>query len=147
MTSSNGNIFRVTGHLCEEFTGHRWIPRTKASNAELSCCCFYLRLNKLLSKQSWGWWFETLSRPLWHLCNVIHSFVRRVWSAVLNARWFQAGNNTHSSITYLSICYKPFGVDPTIALSIVHDRLKFLPQFKSKLIGTAGVRDMLNWRQ
>ena len=22
-------------------------------------------LNKRLSKQSWGWWFETLSRPLW----------------------------------------------------------------------------------
>ena len=22
MTSSNGNIFRVTGHLCGEFTGH-----------------------------------------------------------------------------------------------------------------------------
>ena len=35
MTSSNGNIFRVTGHLCGEFTGHRWIPRTKASDAEL----------------------------------------------------------------------------------------------------------------
>ena len=35
MTSSNGNIFRVTGHLCGEFTGPRWIPRTKASNAEL----------------------------------------------------------------------------------------------------------------
>ena len=32
MTSSNGNIFRVTGHLCGEFTGLRWIPRTKASN-------------------------------------------------------------------------------------------------------------------
>ena len=37
MTSSNGNIFRVTGHLCWEFTGHRWIPRTKASAAELWC--------------------------------------------------------------------------------------------------------------
>ena len=37
MTSSNGNIFRVTGHLCGEFTGHRWIPRTKASDAELWC--------------------------------------------------------------------------------------------------------------
>ena len=37
MTSSNGNIFRVTGHLCGEFTGHRWIPLTKASNAELWC--------------------------------------------------------------------------------------------------------------
>ena len=29
MTSSNGNIFRVTGHLCGEFTGYRWIPRDK----------------------------------------------------------------------------------------------------------------------
>ena len=37
MTSSNGNIFRVTGHLCGEFTGPRWIPRTKASDAELWC--------------------------------------------------------------------------------------------------------------
>ena len=26
---------------------------------------FDLRLNKRLSKQSWGWWFETLSRSLW----------------------------------------------------------------------------------
>ena len=30
---------------------------------------FHLRLNKPLSKQSWGWWFETLSRPLWRHCN------------------------------------------------------------------------------
>ena len=37
MTSSNGNIFRVTGHLCGLFTAPRWISRTKASNAELSC--------------------------------------------------------------------------------------------------------------
>ena len=37
MTSSNGNIFRVTGPLRGEFTGRRWIPRTKASNAELWC--------------------------------------------------------------------------------------------------------------
>ena len=37
MTSSNGNIFRVTGNLCGEFTGPRWIPRTKASDAELWC--------------------------------------------------------------------------------------------------------------
>ena len=26
---------------------------------------FDLRLNKRLSKQSWGWWFKTLPRPLW----------------------------------------------------------------------------------
>ena len=26
MTSSNGNIFRITGHLCGEFTSPQWIP-------------------------------------------------------------------------------------------------------------------------
>ena len=41
MTSSNGNIFRVTGHLCGEFAGPRWIPRTKASDI-----FFDLRPNK-----------------------------------------------------------------------------------------------------
>ena len=37
MTSSNGNIFQVTGPLCGEFTGHRWVPHTKASDVELWC--------------------------------------------------------------------------------------------------------------
>ena len=60
MASSNGEIFRVTGH----FTGQRWIPRTKASDADI-CVFFDLRLNKQWSKQSWGWWFETPSRSLW----------------------------------------------------------------------------------
>ena len=31
---------------------------------------FDLRLNKRLSKQSWGWWLEMLSRPLWRHRNV-----------------------------------------------------------------------------
>ena len=35
MTTSNGNIFRVTGPLWGESTGHRWIPLTKASDAVL----------------------------------------------------------------------------------------------------------------
>ena len=37
MTSSNGNIFRATGPLWGESTGHRGIPLTKASDAELWC--------------------------------------------------------------------------------------------------------------
>ena len=37
MTSSNGHIFSVTGHLCGKLTGDQWIPRTKASDAELWC--------------------------------------------------------------------------------------------------------------
>ena len=52
MTSPNGNIFRVTGPLCGEFTGHRWIPSTKVSDAEL-------------------WWSETPSWSLWRHCNAM----------------------------------------------------------------------------
>ena len=37
---------------------------------------FDLRLNQRLSKQSWGWWFETLSRPLWRHYNVLSIFFR-----------------------------------------------------------------------
>ena len=36
MTSSNGNIFRVTGPLCGEFTGHRW---HRALMFSLICTC------------------------------------------------------------------------------------------------------------
>ena len=35
--SHDGNNFRVTGPLCWEFTGHRWMPITKVSDAELWC--------------------------------------------------------------------------------------------------------------
>ena len=37
MTSSNGNIFRVTGPIVRGIHRSRWIPHTKASNAELWC--------------------------------------------------------------------------------------------------------------
>ena len=40
---------------------------------------FDLRLNKWFSKQSWGWWFETLSRPLWRHRNV--RLIMRSWTA------------------------------------------------------------------
>ena len=45
MMSSNRNIFHVTGHLCGEFTGPRWIPRTKASDAELWRFLICTRIN------------------------------------------------------------------------------------------------------
>ena len=51
-----------------ELTGPRWIPRAKVSDAEL-WCFFVMRLDKRLCKQSGGWWFETLSRPLWRHSN------------------------------------------------------------------------------
>ena len=48
---------------------------------------FDLRLNKRLSKQSWGWWFETLSRPLWRHCNVSQ------WARPRLVRFMTHGND------------------------------------------------------
>ena len=40
---------------------------------------FDLRLNKRLSKQSLGWWFETPSHPLWPHCNE--------WTIIIDPAW------------------------------------------------------------
>ena len=48
MTSSNGNIFRATGSLCWEFTGHQWISSTKPVMRSFDVF-FDLHLNK----QAW----------------------------------------------------------------------------------------------
>ena len=81
MTSSNGNIFRVTGPLCGEFTGpgefHTQRPVTRSF-----AVFFDLRLNKRLSKQPWGWWFETLSWSLWRHRNAWTE--PGVWGATLH---------------------------------------------------------------
>ena len=69
MTSSNGNIFRVTGPSCGEFTGPGEFPTQRPVTRSFDVF-FDLRLNKQLSKQPWGWWFETPSWSLWHQCNV-----------------------------------------------------------------------------
>ena len=51
--SSNGNIFRVTDHLCGEFTGPRWIPHTIPHTVTRSFDVYFdLRPNERLSKQS-----------------------------------------------------------------------------------------------
>ena len=39
---------------------------------------FDLRLNKRLSKQSWGWWFEMPSHPLWRHHKVLHTIHHRL---------------------------------------------------------------------
>ena len=63
MTSSNGNIFRVTGTLWTgEFPSQR--PVTRSFDV-----FFDLRLNNRLSKQLRPRWFETPSCSLWGRCN------------------------------------------------------------------------------
>ena len=46
-----------------------WIPRQRPVT-QSSDVFFDLRLNKRLSNQWWGWWFETPWGPLWRHCNV-----------------------------------------------------------------------------
>ena len=68
MTSSNGNISRVTG-LCagnSPVTGE--FPSQRPVTRSFGVLCD-LRLNKRLSKQSWDWWLETPRRSLWRHCN------------------------------------------------------------------------------
>ena len=65
---------------------HRWIPRTKASDVELDVF-FDLCLNKQLSKQSWGWWLEMPSCPLWRHCNEKYvDDILDMWMFLLSVR-------------------------------------------------------------
>ena len=70
--SSNGNISALLA-ICAgnspvpgEFPAQR--PVTRSFDV-----FFDLRLNKRLSKQSWGLWFETLSRQIWRHRNVLQN--------------------------------------------------------------------------
>ena len=55
MTSSNGNIFRVTGHLCGEFTGPRWIPHIKGQwRGALMFTLICVRINGCVNNREAG---------------------------------------------------------------------------------------------
>ena len=77
MTSSNGNIFRVTGHLCGEFTGPGEFPAHGPVMRSFDVF-FDLYLNKRLNTQSWGWWFKTPSPSLWRHCNEQSCFTTQI---------------------------------------------------------------------
>ena len=46
-----------------------YLPFVWGIHRSLWSVFFDLRQNKRLSKQSWGWWFETPTNPLWRHCN------------------------------------------------------------------------------
>ena len=71
MTTPTGNIFRVTGPLWGESTGHRW-------DGQRFDAFFDLHLKKTwLNKQSRHLWFEMPSRSLWRHCNDVMSYDHR----------------------------------------------------------------------
>ena len=92
MTSSNGNIFRVTGHLCGEFTGPRWIPAQRPVTRSFDVF-FDLGPNKQLSKQWWGWWFETPPSPLWrHFNERKLLYITIAWHCILGRHLYLTWN-------------------------------------------------------
>ena len=91
MTSSNGNIFRVTGPL--------W--GTKASDAEL-CCFLWSAPEKRSSKQSWRWWFDTPLCSLWRHCNDLKAHRAIIWTDHTEWRHNEShGISNHRLIDYL----------------------------------------------
>ena len=107
MTSSNGNIFRVTGPLCGEFTGPGEFLTQRPVSRSFDVF-FDLRLNKRLSKQPWGWWFQTPSWSLWRQCNVVqiipevdHAYVWGFdWSKSITTRMKGYGKASWIVYTY-----------------------------------------------
>ena len=68
MTSSNGKKFPPNWPFVRGIHRSRWIPTQRPVTWSFDVF-FDLRLNKRLSKQWWGWWFETPSCPLWRHSN------------------------------------------------------------------------------
>ena len=107
MTSSNGNVFRVTGPLCGEFTGPSDFPTQRPVTRSFDVF-FDLRLNKPLSKQSWGWWFQTLSHSLWRHRNecVVYVLYFPLWRCVqyvVDLGWVKSDITAPSH--YLNKCW------------------------------------------
>ena len=91
MTSSNGNIFRITDPLSGEFIGPGEFPTQRPVTRSFDVF-FDLRLNKRLDKQPWGWWFETPSWSLWRQCNV----------STQQRKWFETNNEIITDTELLS---------------------------------------------
>ena len=103
--------FRVTGLLCGEITRHRWISRTKASDAELWCFLrFALEWTVEYTVVRLVIW-ETPLHLLWRHCNVLgtttvhdqlspeHKLNQIFWVSVLisNCMHIPQGNVINSS--------------------------------------------------
>ena len=79
MMSSNGNIFRVTGSFWGESTGHRWIPLTKASDAELRCFFICAWTNGWANNRDAG----DLGRLRAHYDVTVMIFLSVLWAGIL----------------------------------------------------------------
>ena len=76
---------------------------------------FDQRLNKRLSKQSWGWWFEMLSCPLWRHSNefdsfLVHHYSKLIpWTHFINGKWAHNWNLMKIIIALIMILINQWG--------------------------------------
>ena len=119
MTSSNGNIFRVTGPLC----GNSPVPVNSPHKGPVTRSYdvfFDLRLNKRLSKQPWGWWFETPSWSLWRQCNESGCLERytaatkHLWIAWTKAQESSLSDQLHPESGYCEKTLSPHDTKGTV---------------------------------
>ena len=80
---------------------------------------FYLRLNTRLRKQSWGCWFETLSRPIWGHCNAPII----IWSDPYDINWLLTAPVEMHWLSYFMII-----------LSWLHLALADINQYVTKVV-------------
>ena len=120
MTSSNENNFRVTGPLWGESTGHRWIPLTKASDAEL--WCFLWSAPEQKAKQTietpviWDAIALVMTSLQWAgeigACSLVrHTTVSRIGFAILLPVWLHYQCHLCKSITHTSLRWRQNGRD------------------------------------
>ena len=87
---------------------------------------FDLCLNKPLSKQSWGWRFERLSRPLWRLCNATCALIFAGLLRMSISKFQIVNHFTFLTIHFLDrerlVCHQP-----DVSLLIQHIRRQWFP--------------------
>ena len=94
METSSGLLALCAGNslVTDEFPAQS--PVTQSYEVFFDLC-----LNKWLSKQSWGWWFEMLSHTLWHRRNV--SMYQDIGHTADINTW-------HPGRIYLNVLHIPF---------------------------------------
>ena len=80
-----------------EFPAQRPVTRSFDGFFELKR---HPHLNKPLCKQSWGWWFETVLRPLWRHCNGNLHIKNSVRWNKLNSVWWNDHKETSLAHEY-----------------------------------------------
>ena len=97
---------------------------------------FDLRLNKRLSKQLSGWWFETRSRPLWRHCNAM----RLLYFACILLRISSSIMSWCSEHNVILWCYVPYS---SLGVVIQYSRHADLALLNRKIYKTYFVRNSI----